>query len=52
MSNFLTEISRIHELMGIKTPINESLLHNKILLLLYSVRGSRWPNFIDSNLKK
>jgi len=32
MSNFLIEISRIHELMGIKTPINESLLHNKILL--------------------
>ena len=32
MSNLLTEINRMRDLMGIKTPINESLLHNKILL--------------------
>ena len=32
MSKLLTEISRIHKLMGIKNHINESLIYNKILL--------------------
>jgi hypothetical protein len=32
MSKLLTEISRIHELMGLKNFINESFLYNKFLL--------------------
>ena len=32
MSKLLTEINRIHKLMGIKNHINESLIYNKILL--------------------
>ena len=32
MSKLLTEISRIHELMGLKNFINESFLYNKLLL--------------------